>query len=88
MLDPALTVSSGAPGIALIPASVQRLSDDAELDDHVVRQVFWFNLSALFPPEPDQRRLVRAHDDPRVRAADEEPAGQSGEGVRDKRLKC
>ena len=40
----------------------------------VPRQVFGLDLTALFPPQSDQRRLIRAHDDPGVRAADEEPA--------------
>ena len=36
MLDPALDVGNGASGIALIPSPVERLGDDAELDDEVV----------------------------------------------------
>ena len=35
------------------------------------RQILRLGLAALFLPEPDQRRLVRAHDDPGVRPADE-----------------
>ena len=37
-------------------------------------KVLRLDLAALFLPEPDQRRLVGAHDDPRVRAADEAAA--------------
>jgi DNA-binding XRE family transcriptional regulator len=44
------------------------------LDDKVVAQILWLGLPALFLPEPDQRRLVGAHDDPRVRAAEKLPA--------------
>jgi hypothetical protein len=44
MLHPALDVGDGAPGVALIPASVQRLGDDPELDNQVPRQVFGFDL--------------------------------------------
>ena len=60
-----------ASGVALVPGPVERLGGDAELDDEIVRQVFGFDLAALFLPQPDQRRLVWAHDDPGVRAADE-----------------
>ena len=37
MLDPALDVGDGAPGVALVPGSVERLGGDAELDDEIVR---------------------------------------------------
>ena len=52
------------PGIALVPGPVERLGGDAQLDDEVAAQILWLGLAALFLPEPDQRRLVRAHDDP------------------------
>ena len=71
MLDPALTVGDGAPCVALIPASVQRLRDDAELDNEVIAEVHRFDFAALFLPKPDQRSLVGAHNDPRVRPANE-----------------
>ena len=74
MLDPALTVRDGSSGVALVPGPVERLSGDAELDDEIVRQVLGFGLAALFLPQPDQRRLVRAHDDSGVRPADKKPA--------------
>ena len=50
MLDPALDVGDGAPRIALIPSSVERLSGDAELDDEVIAEVLRLGLAALFPP--------------------------------------
>jgi hypothetical protein len=58
-------------GIELIPAPVQVLRREPELDDEVTREVLRLDLAALLPPEPDQRRLVLAHDDPSVGAADE-----------------
>ena len=64
-----------ASGIALVPAPVERLGGDAELDDEVVAEILRLGLAALFLPQPDQRRFVRAHDDPRVRAADESAGG-------------
>src|SRR5271163_3935523 len=67
MLDPALTVGDRVPGVVLIPASVQRLGDDAQLDNEVIAEVHRFDFATLLLPEPDQRRLVAAHNDPRVR---------------------
>jgi hypothetical protein len=66
MLDPALHVRDHAAGVALVPGPVERLSGDAELDDEIVRQVSGFDLATLFLPQPNQRRLVWAHDDPGV----------------------
>ena len=75
VLNPALDVGDDPPGVALVPSPVERLGGDAELDDEVVAEVFGLGLAALFLPQPDQRRLVGAHDDPRVRAADEDGGG-------------
>ena len=36
VLNPALDVGDGAPGVALVPGPVERLGGDAELDDEVV----------------------------------------------------
>ncbi|MCK1703670.1 hypothetical protein IVA86_20245 [Bradyrhizobium sp. 146] len=43
----------------------------AELDDQIVREVFWLDLAALLPPESYKRVLIVSHDGPRIRAADE-----------------
>ena len=59
------------PGIGLVPAPVKILGDHAELDDQIAGQVLGLDLTAFFPPEPKERILVIAHDDPGVRAADE-----------------
>src|ERR1700722_6800784 len=72
--DPALNVRYGPPSIALVPSPVQRLGGDAQLDDKVVAQILRLGFPALFLPEPDQSSLVWAHNDPRIRAADELPA--------------
>jgi hypothetical protein len=58
-------------GVLLVPAPVQMLGHSAELDQEVAGQVLGFNLAALLLPEAEQGRLVLAHDDPGVRAADE-----------------
>ena len=42
-----------------------------ELHDEVAGEVLGLRLAALLAPEPDQGRLIAAHDDPGVRAADE-----------------
>src|ERR1700722_4340421 len=71
VLDPALDVGDGSPGIALVPSPVQRLGGDTELDDEIVAQVLRFGLAALFLPQPAERCFVSAHDDSGVRSADE-----------------
>ena len=71
VLDPPLHVLDRVAGIALVPAPVEVLGDGAELDDQVVGQILRLDLAALLPPQPDERGLVIAHDDPGVRAADE-----------------
>jgi hypothetical protein len=70
MLDPTPDVGNGAFCVAL-PRPVERLGGDAELGDKIVAEVLRLGLAALFLPLPDQRGFVRAHDDPRVRAAKE-----------------
>ena len=57
--------------VFLVPVPVEVLGHGAELDQEVAGQVLGLDLAALFPPEADQGRLVVAHDDPGVRAADE-----------------
>ena len=67
-----------APSVSFVPGPVQRFSGDAELDDEIFAEILRLALAALFPPEADQGRLVRAHDDPSVRAADEQAAVDAG----------
>ena len=74
--DPSLDVSNGSHSVAFVPAPVQLLGGDAQLDDEIARQVLRLGLAALFVSEPDQRRLVGAHDDPGIRAADDLAAVQ------------
>ena len=47
------------------------LGHDAELNDEVGGEVLGLELAALFLPEAEQGSLIVAHDDPRVRAANE-----------------
>jgi hypothetical protein len=55
VLNPALDVGNDAPGIALVPGPVERLSGDAELDDEIVAQILWLGLAALLLPQADER---------------------------------
>ena len=63
------------PALRSYQAPIERLGGDAELDDEIVAEVLRLSLAALFPPQPDERRFVRAHDDPGVRAAKKMAAG-------------
>jgi hypothetical protein len=71
MADPSLHILDCITRAALVPGSVQLLRDAAELDNEVLAQVFWFGLTPLLTPEPDEPRLVIAHDNASVGAADE-----------------
>jgi hypothetical protein len=69
-----LNAFDGLPGIALVPMPVEGFSHDAELDNEVAREVLWLDLAPFLPPEAEEGGLIIAHDDPGVRAADEEAA--------------
>jgi hypothetical protein len=71
VLDPALDMGYGSTSVAFVPGPIQRLGGAPELDNEVATQIRRLGLAALLLPQPDQRRLVRAHYDPRVRAAEE-----------------
>ena len=72
MPDLPLDVRDDLTGIGLVPAPVQLLGGQAELDDEVAGQVLRLDLAAFFPPKPEERRLIVAHDDSGVRAAADE----------------
>jgi hypothetical protein len=69
MLDLPLDVGDAPAGIALVPGPVELLGCGPELNDQVAGQVLRLGLTAL--SELDQGRLVAAHDNPGVRAANE-----------------
>ncbi len=71
MPDLVLDIREDLAGIGLIPASVQLLGRDAELDHEIARQVLGLDLAPLLPPQPEEGSFVVAHDDPGVRATDE-----------------
>src|ERR1700722_1458317 len=68
-----------ASGLALIPGPVQRLGGASHLNDEIAGEILRFSLASFFAPKAQQRALVRPHDDPGVRAADE-GAGDKGSG--------
>ena len=43
----------------------------AELDDEIIREIFWCDLSTFLVPKANELVLIVAHDDTRIRAADE-----------------
>ena len=50
MEDPLLDVGDDLPGIGLVPAPIEVLGGQAQLDDEVAREVLRLDLAALFPP--------------------------------------
>src|ERR1700730_12797174 len=68
MANPALDVLDDLPGRALVPESIEGFGGDPELDDEVIRVVWWLRLGALLSPQAGKGGLVRAHDDAGVRA--------------------
>jgi hypothetical protein len=66
-----LDVGDHLPGIGLIPAAIEVLGGDPELNYEIAGQVLRLDLSPLLPPKPEESTLIIAHDDPGIRAADE-----------------
>jgi hypothetical protein len=66
-----LDVGDHLPGIGLVPAAVELLSRDPELDYEIAGQILRLDPAPLLPPQPDQRRFIISHDDAGIGAADE-----------------
>ncbi len=58
------------PVLASIPAPVQVLGGEAELDDEIAGEVLRLDFAALLPPQAEEGGLIVAHNDPSVGAAD------------------
>ena len=71
MTDLALNIRKNLTGVSLIPAPVQVLGRDPQLDNEVAGQVLGVDLAQFLPPEPKEGGLVTANDDTGVGAADE-----------------
>ena len=52
MPDLPLDVRDDLTGIGLVPAPVQLLGGEAELDDEVAGEVFRLDFAAFLPPQP------------------------------------
>ena len=78
MLDLFLDIGNDLTGISLVPAPVQVLGGEAQLDDQIAREVLRLDFPAFFPPQPEERSFIIAHDDPGIRAADEVAAAFFG----------
>ena len=71
MLDASLNIGDASGGVALVPGAVERFRGGPKLHDEVAGNVLRFNLAPLLAPKADQSRLVAAHDNPGVGAANE-----------------
>ena len=58
MPDLPLDICQYLAGIGLIPAPIEVLGRDAELDDEIAREVFWLDLAPLLVPKPKEGRLI------------------------------
>jgi hypothetical protein len=47
MMEAALDVSDALAGVALVPGPIERLGDDADLDDQIAREVLRLNFAPL-----------------------------------------
>src|SRR4051794_35170997 len=66
-----LDVRDGLSCRALVPGAIEDLCYRAELDDKIIREIFWRELSTFLLPKADELVLIVTHDDTGIRAADE-----------------
>jgi hypothetical protein len=64
-----LYLSDDLAGFFLEPVPVESLGRAAELDQEIGGQVLGLDLASFLLPEPEQRPLVVAHDDPGIGTA-------------------
>jgi hypothetical protein len=69
-----LDIDDYLSAIGFIPAAIEVLGGEPELNEEVARKVLRLDFAPLFSPELEKCGLVSAQDDPRVRAANEIPA--------------
>jgi len=69
--DLLLYVDDHLPDTGLVPAAIELLGRDPELDYEIAGQVFPFYLTADLPPLPEESLFILAHDDPGIGSADE-----------------
>jgi hypothetical protein len=71
MQYPSLDGGHDLAGISLEPEPIEGLGHDAELHEKVPGQILWLRLAPLLLPEANQGGCIVAHNDPRIRTADE-----------------
>jgi hypothetical protein len=71
MPNPTLNIFDRMARAALVPGPVQPLGNRSELDEEILAQVLELDFPSLFPPEPNELRLVISHDNAGVGSADE-----------------
>jgi hypothetical protein len=74
MPDLFLDIYNHLAGIGLIPAPVQILGGDPELDHEIGREVLRLDFTPLLPPQAEKGSFIIAHNDAGVRAADKAAA--------------
>jgi hypothetical protein len=67
----ALDLTHPMARVEFVPAAIEVLGDQAELDDQDAREVGSGRLASFLLPELQQGLLILAHNNPGVRAADE-----------------
>jgi len=65
-LNLSLDIGDDLPGVGLVPAAVQLLGGQAELNGEVARKILWRDLAAFLAPQPQQGGFIIAHNDPGV----------------------
>jgi hypothetical protein len=58
-----LPVLNDLPRVQFEPVTIDSLDGDAELDDEVIGEVLWLDLTVFLLPEPQKRGFIVAHDD-------------------------
>ena len=61
-----LDIGDRPPGIGLIPAAIELLGGEPELDHEIAGQIFRLDLTTLLPPQPEEGGFIVAHNDPGV----------------------
>src|SRR5439155_17964088 len=71
VLNPQLDILDSVAGIELVPLSIEGFGHAAELDNEVAGKVLRVEFAAFLAPQTQQGSFIAAHDNARVRAADE-----------------
>jgi hypothetical protein len=58
--DSLLDIGDDLAGISLVPAAIELLRSDTQLDDEIAGEVLGLDFAAFFSPEPDEGGLIAA----------------------------